>query len=92
MFMKKLPSGTGWLIGGIIGISYMVLILFFEPDLLVPIGVGGGLVSAWAIGFALEGQKKKLTDKQENRIRSMIVVGIILLVIFFLFGIIFFLQ
>ena len=89
--MKKVPTGTGWLIGGLIGIGIIALCAFFLEDGLV-IGVATGPSAAWVIGFALEGQKKQLTDKQENMIRPMIVAGILLLVIFFLFGIIFFLQ
>jgi hypothetical protein len=77
--MKKLPSGAGWLIGGIVGIAFMVLILFFEPDLLVPIGIGGGLTCAWAIGFALEQQKRPLTAEQEKTVRWLTIVGLVLL-------------
>ena len=65
----------------------MVLILFFEPDLLVPIGIGGGLTCAWAIGFALEQQKKPLTAEQEKRAKWLITVGLVLLSVFALFGI-----
>jgi Na+-transporting methylmalonyl-CoA/oxaloacetate decarboxylase beta subunit len=90
---KKLPPGAGWLIGGIIGIAYMVLILFFEPDLLVPIGIGGCLVCAWSIGFALEGlNQKPLTPKQKKMTRWSVIIGIIILVIAFLLGVIFFLR
>lgn len=84
--MRKLPPGAGWLIGGIVGIAYMVLILFFEPDLLVPIGIGGGLACAWAIGFALEQQKKPLTAEQEKRLKWLTTLGLVLLSIFALLG------
>ncbi|MCW3974728.1 MAG: hypothetical protein O2U61_03840 [Candidatus Bathyarchaeota archaeon] len=91
--MKKLPPGTGWLIGGIIGITYMVLILFFEPDLLVPIGIGGCLVSAWTIGFALESlNQKPLTPKQKKMVRWSVNIGLILLVIMALLGVLLFLR
>lgn len=91
--MKKLPRGIGWLIGGIIGTTYTFLILFFEPDLLVPIGIGGGLVSAWAIGFAVEGlHQKPLTPKQKKMTRWSIIIGIIFLAFAFLFGFILFLR
>jgi Na+-transporting methylmalonyl-CoA/oxaloacetate decarboxylase beta subunit len=91
--MKKLPSGTGWLIGGIIGITYMVLILLFEPDLLIPIGIGGCLVSAWAIGFALEAlNQKPLTPKQKKMARWSVNIGVILLVIMALLGLLLFLR
>ena len=90
---KKLPPGTGWLVGGIIGIAFMVLILLFEPDLLVPIGIGGGATCAWSIGFALEGlHQKPLTPKQKKMTRWSVVIGLIILVIAFLFGVIFFLR
>jgi len=91
--MKKLPPGTGWLIGGIIGITYMFLILLFEPDLLVPIGVGGCLVSAWAIGFALEGlHQKPLTPKQKKMTILSMTIVMIILVIASLLGVILFLR
>jgi|GEM_PF-1792974 len=91
--MKKLPPGTGWVIGGIIGITYMVLILIFEPDLLVPIGVGGGATCAWAIGFAIEVlNQKPLTPKQEKMARRSVTIGIIILVIASLVGVILFLR
>jgi hypothetical protein len=84
--MKKLPRGAGWLVGGIVGIAFMVLILFFEPDLLVPIGIGGGLTCAWAIGWALELQKKPLTVEQEKRVKWLTTLGLVLLSIFALLG------
>ena len=85
--MKKLPPGAGWLIGGIVGIAFMVLILFFEPDLLVPIGIGGGSTCALAIGFALEPQKKPPTPEQEKMAKWLVTVGLVLLSVFALFGI-----
>ena len=84
--MRKLPRGAGWLIGGIVGIAFMVLILFFEPDLFVPIGIGGGLTCAWAIGFALEQQKKPLTAEQERRVKWLTTLGLVLLSIGALLG------
>ncbi|WP_455285033.1 hypothetical protein [[Eubacterium] cellulosolvens] len=77
--MKKLPPGAGWLIGGIVGIAFMVLFLFFEPDLLVPIGVVVGSTCALAIGFALEQQKKPLTAEQEKRVKWLITLLLVLL-------------
>jgi hypothetical protein len=84
--MKKLPPGVGWLIGGIVGIAFMVLILLFEPDLLVPIGIGGCLTCAIAIGVALE-QRKPLTAEQEKRLKWLTTLGLVLLSIFALLGI-----
>jgi len=91
--MKKLPQGTGWLIGGITGITYLVLILLFEPDLLVPIGIGGCLVNAWAIGFALETfNQKPLTPKQKKMAQWSVNIGVILLIIMALLGVLLFLR
>jgi uncharacterized membrane protein len=84
--MKKLPPGAGWLIGGIVGIAFMVLILLFEPDLLVPIGIGGCLTCAIAIGVALE-QRKPLTAQQEKSLKWLTTLGLVLLSIFALLGI-----
>ena len=84
--MKKLPPGAGWLIGGVVGIAFMVLILLFEPDLLVPIGIGGCLTCAIAIGVALEQQKKPLTAEQEKRLKWLTTLGLVLLSIFALLG------
>ena len=89
--MKKLPTGTGWLIGILIGICIIVLCTVFLEDGLAT-GIIGGPTSAWIIGFSIERQNKKLTDKQEKRVKPMITVAIILLVILFLLGIIFSLQ
>ncbi|MCP8305608.1 MAG: hypothetical protein H3Z49_00640, partial [archaeon] len=70
------------------GIAFMVFILFFEPDLFIPIGIGGGLTCAWAIGFAIEGRNQKpLTAEQKKRVKWLTIVGLILLSIFALFGI-----
>ena len=85
--MRRLPPGAGWLIGGIVGIAFMILILFFEPDLLVPIGIGGGLTCGWAIGFALEQQKSPLTAEQAKRVKWLTTLGIVLLSIFALLGV-----
>ena len=84
--MRRLPPRAGWLIGGIVGLAYMVLILFFEPDLLVPIGIGGCLTCAIAIGFALEQQEKPLTAGQEKRLKWLTTLGVVLLLIFALLG------
>ncbi|WP_455369687.1 hypothetical protein [[Eubacterium] cellulosolvens] len=91
VYMKKLPTGTGWLIGILTGICIIVLCNFFLEDGLAT-GIIVGPTAAWTIGFPIEGQKKKLTDKEEKRIKPMITVAIILLVILFLLGIIFYLQ
>jgi hypothetical protein len=84
--MRKLPRGAGWLIGGIVGLAFVVLILLFEPDSLVPIGVGGGLTCAIAIGVALEQEKKPLTAEQEKRVKWLTTLGLVLLSIFAFIG------
>jgi hypothetical protein len=90
--MQQVPRGAGWLIGGVTGIAYMVLILFFEPDLFVPIGVGGGLTCAWAIGFALEQRKKPLTAVQEKTMKWLTTLGLVLLSTGALLGILMWLR
>ena len=84
--MRKLPPRAGWLIGGIVGLAFMFLILLFEPDSLVPIGIGGGLTCAIAIGVALEQQKRPLTAEQEKRVKWLTTLGLVLLSIFALLG------
>ncbi len=84
--MKKLPPGAGWLIGGIVGIAFMVLFLFFEPDLLVPIGIVVGSTCAITIGVALEQQKKPLNAEQEKRVKWLTTLLLVLLSIGALLG------
>jgi hypothetical protein len=84
--MKKLPPGAGWLVGGIVGIAFMVLFLLFEPDSLVPLGIVGGSACALVIGFALEQQKKPLTAEQEKRLKWLTTLLLVLLSIGALLG------